>query len=150
MHVWLKLRRGAVAAAMLPGLALAGPGLPPGPWLTADGEAAIRIGPCQVDARHLCGAIVWLRRPNDPITGKPVEDKNNPDPARQRDPLLGLAVLRDLAPSEDGSWRGTAYDADDGRTYHVTVASDGGRLTVRGCVLLLCAGETWMPVLPQP
>src|SRR5437868_12069888 len=61
-----------------------------GIWLTADGEAKIRIADC---GGRLCGTIAWLKRPLDPNTGKPTLDKQNPDAGKRNRPLIGTAIL---------------------------------------------------------
>src|SRR5215467_6305165 len=58
---------------------------PTGTWLTEGGKSRIRIADC---GGALCGTISWLQEPNDPETGKPKTDKNNPDAGRKTKPLI--------------------------------------------------------------
>ncbi|MBI5911350.1 MAG: DUF2147 domain-containing protein [Betaproteobacteria bacterium] len=117
-------------------------GTPEGIWLSEDGATKVRIANC---AGKLCGTLVWLDKPTDATTGKPKTDKHNPDPAKRSRPLLGLQVVRGLAPSGPDKWSGLIYNADDGRTYqaHLKVQS-ANAAHVEGCVLaILCKGQTW-------
>ena len=47
----------------------------------------------------LCGALVWLKEPNDPATGQPKTDKNNADASKQSRPLLGVQIVLGMKPS---------------------------------------------------
>ena len=114
-----------------------------GIWLTADTTAKIRFEPC---AGELCGRLVWLRDPNDPKTGKPILDKHNPDPAQRSRQLLGIAVFTDIKAIERGQWRARAYNAEDSKTYEVTLqVTSPTQLAVKGCGLvgLICKTELW-------
>ena len=57
---------------------------PMGTWYTADKDSEVRITNC---GGALCGALVWLKEPNDPATGRPKTDKNNADATKQSRPL---------------------------------------------------------------
>jgi uncharacterized protein (DUF2147 family) len=116
-----------------------------GVWVTEKAEARIRIAPC---GAAQCGTIVGLKQPLDPDTGKPATDINNPDPTKRQRPLIGLTILEDLVPQEDGSgWKGRVYNSENGETYDVTLTLEGpDRLHVEGCLLVLCSGETWRRV----
>jgi uncharacterized protein (DUF2147 family) len=133
----------AVAFAALAGPALAQTLSPAGTWLTQDRDARIRISHC---GRGLCGAIVWLRDPLD--DGKPSLDKNNPNPALRKRPLLGLRLFHDMAAAGRHKWKGHIYNSDDGKTYAGGIEIiDRSRLRVEGCVgELLCGSETWTRV----
>ena len=60
---------------------------PRGTWLTAEGDAHIRVAPCGSDT--YCGSVAWLKSPIDPETGLPRIDKNNPDAAKRGRPIVG-------------------------------------------------------------
>jgi len=131
-----------VIAAQAASFAQASPTLD-GTWLTADGSAKIRFEPC---AAALCGRLVWLREPNDPETGQPILDKNNPNPAQRGRPLLGIPVITDIKAIERGEWRANAYNAEDSETYEVTLKlTSPNQLALRGCGLfgLICKRELW-------
>jgi uncharacterized protein (DUF2147 family) len=114
-----------------------------GTWLTADSSSKIRFEPC---AAALCGRLVWLRDPIDPQTGKPLLDKNNPDPGQRLRQLLGLLIFTDMRAIHPGEWRAKAYNAEDARTYDVELQLTApDQLTLRGCGLggLICRSERW-------
>lgn len=115
-----------------------------GTWLTEGGASKIRLEPC---GAAMCGKLVWLREPIDSKTGSPVTDRKNPDPALRGRPLLGIVLIDGIKPAEDaGEWAAHAYNADDGKTYEVTLKlDDEGKLELEGCGLggMICQGETW-------
>ena len=116
---------------------------PYGIWLTGDGQARIRVDRC---GGNLCGTIVWLRQPIDAATGRPEVDDKNPDPRRRTRPILGLRIFS-MAPTADGAWSGSIYNADDGQTYRASVTSRSpSTLTVRGCAGPFCGDDTWTRV----
>jgi len=114
-----------------------------GTWLTADGSSKIRFEPC---AAAMCGRLIWLRDPNDPETGRPIRDKNNPNPALRTRPLLGIAIFTDILPTASGKWRAKAYNAEDSNVYDVTLKLiTPSQLGLTGCGLagLICKTEVW-------
>ncbi len=141
----MRAMSGAIAAALL----LAGSGMAlggdiAGTWLTEEGASKVRLEPC---GSVLCGKLVWLREPNDPKSGAPILDKNNPDKALRARPLLGLTLISAITPGdEESEWKARAYNAEDGKTYDVTLKlQEDGTLELEGCGLagLVCQGETW-------
>lgn len=116
-----------------------------GIWLTAAGDAKIRINAC---SKGLCGTIVWLKNPIDASTGKPqIDDKNANKKLAQR-PVIGINIFNAMRSVNDKKWSGTIYNADDGKTYSSELRLAGAKkLEVRGCVLsVLCGGETWTKI----
>jgi uncharacterized protein (DUF2147 family) len=109
---------------------------PTGDWKVADGVANIRVAQCN---GSMWGVVAWEKVPG----GK---DSNNPDPARQKRPTLGMPILIDMKkkPGAD-AWEGQVYNAKDGQTYSSTIKPVGNdQLEIQGCVLgFLCGGETW-------
>ena len=116
---------------------------PSGIWLTQDGDAHVRIANCG-DA--LCGTIVWIRDAIDPETGRPLTDKNNPDPARRNQSIVGTTIMYGMRPSGAGRWSGRFYNTRDGQTYSGNLILSG-ETTVKaeGC-MLICMGETWQKI----
>ncbi|WGS18393.1 MULTISPECIES: DUF2147 domain-containing protein [unclassified Bradyrhizobium] len=114
---------------------------PTGDWRDADGFANIRVAQCN---GNMWGAVVWEKTPG----GK---DKNNPDPAKQTRPTLGMPILIDMKkkPGAD-AWEGQVYNAKDGQLYSATIKPVGSdQLEIQGCVLgFLCGGQTWTRVGP--
>jgi len=111
-------------------------------WVANEGQAHIKIEPCNA---NICGTIVWLAEPNDRDTGKAKLDKNNPEAALRSRPILGLHMLTAHA-EQEGQWRGTIYNGQNGRTYDVTIRMEGEKLNVQGCVLggLICSTQSWV------
>jgi uncharacterized protein (DUF2147 family) len=114
-----------------------------GTWYTADNDSQVRIVNC---GGALCGAITWLKEPNDPDTGKPKTDKNNPDPGKQSQPLIGVQIVLGMKPSGPDQWSGDVYNAKDGKTYSGSFTMTGPNTAdLKGCVMggLLCKGQSW-------
>src|SRR5215472_12909850 len=114
---------------------------PTGDWRVADGVANIRVARCN---GSMWGVVAWEKEPGG-------RDTNNPDPAKQSRPTLGMPILLSMKkkPGTD-SWEGQVYNAKDGQTYASTITPHGtDQLEIQGCVLgFLCGGETWTRVAP--
>src|ERR1700736_4596336 len=78
-----------------------------GIWLTAAGDAKIRVSPC---GNGLCGVIVWLKSPADPATGKPQADDKNANKALASRPIIGLNIFSAMRPAGN-KWSGNIYNA---------------------------------------
>jgi len=94
----------------------------------------------------LCGALVGLKEPNDPATGRPKTDKNNPDPTRQTKPLIGVEIVLGMKPSgTPDQWSGQVYNASDGKTYSGSFTMTGPNTAeLKGCVMsVICKSQTW-------
>ena len=114
---------------------------PTGDWKVADGVATIRVAQCN---GNMWCVVSWEKTPG----GK---DKNNPDPAKQSRPTLGMPILIDMKKKAGAdAWEGQVYNAKDGQLYSSTIKPVGtDQLEIQGCVLgFLCGGETWTRVGP--
>ena len=136
-----------MVGAILAVLALAAPasaqsaGSPDGVWLTQAGDAKIRVSRC---GAGICGVVIWLKEPIDPLTGKPQVDDKNPNPALAKRRIIGLSLFSGMRPAGPNRWSGQIYNADDGKTYASTISVTGpATLKVEGCVGTLCGGEEW-------
>lgn len=111
-----------------------------GEWFNQSGSAKIRIGPCSSQASKMCGAIVWLRPPNEKAT-----DTNNPDPKLKTRPIHGMPMLWGFKPAAPGKWTGgKIYDPNSGKTYDSKFQVNGnGTLKVEGCIVVVCQAQTW-------
>lgn len=135
----------ALALAALAGTARAAPSADPsGVWLTEDGRARIRVEKCGPQERNVCGFVVWLKVPLNE-QGQPRVDKFNPDARKQTRPSLGHQLVLGLKLNGEGHYEGKIYNADNGKSYDVTLWSEQPtELSVRGCMLgFLCGSQTW-------
>ena len=130
-------------------IVIAGPGNtasvadPSGTWLTEDGRARVRVERCGASLEQICGFIVWMKEPTD-ANGQPLKDLNNPDPAKRSRPLLGHQLIMGLRPAVDGRFDGSIYNAENGKSYEISLRRDARDLKVKGCMLsILCASQTW-------
>jgi uncharacterized protein (DUF2147 family) len=133
----------ALAMLYLAAAAPASAGDPRGNWLTENGRAKVSIVNC---GGALCGNIVALREPNDPATGKPKTDSNNPDATKRTRPMIGVQIVIDMKPDTADKWKGQVYNAEDGKTYSGSITLvNGATLNLQGCALggLICKTQTW-------
>jgi uncharacterized protein (DUF2147 family) len=105
-----------------------------GIWKLDSGKVTVRIAPC---GTSLCGAIVGLAKPLN-NKGQPKLDKRNPNEALRKRPLMGLTILANMKPTGENNWKGTIYNADDGRTYSSYMQLSGAAMKVKGCVGPFC------------
>lgn len=115
-----------------------------GVWEPGHGKAKVKID--EIDGKFY-GRIVWLKEPNDPDTGKPKVDKNNPDESMRDVPLRGYRILKDFEYVGDGVWEnGTIYDPEKGETYNCVITmKDEDTLEIRGYIGVKTFGrsDTW-------
>lgn len=111
-----------------------------GLWEPSNGKARVKI---EKIGNKYYGKIVWLREPNDPQTGQPKLDKNNPDASMRSVPLKGYRMLKDFIYA-DGEWKdGTIYDPESGSTYNCVIKiKDNNTLDIRGFVGVKALGRT--------
>jgi len=127
-------------------LAIATPasaGDPRGNWLTENSRAKVTIANC---GGALCGNIVALKEPNDPATGKPKTDSNNPDAAKRSRPMIGVRIVIEMKPDTSDKWKGQVYNVEDGKTYSGSITLvNATTLNLQGCALggLICKTQTW-------
>ena len=109
---------------------------PAGTWVTRDGDARVRIEPCDREPERLCGYIAWVAAPGDATAG--------PSP-------VGFRLLSRFTPDGRGGWGGgEIVDPRSGRTYAAKLAlRSPDRLEVSGCLLFFCAGQTWARYGPE-
>ena len=112
-----------------------------GTWLNQEGTAKVQVFKV---GSNFYGKIVWLKEPNDSITGKPRTDKENPDPKLKTAPLLGLVNLKGFVFDGKDEWKdGTIYDPKNGKTYSCFIKFDGpDKLKIRGYIGISLLGRT--------
>jgi uncharacterized protein (DUF2147 family) len=106
-----------------------------GTWINPHDSVAVRTGAC---GDRLCGWIVW-------VNAEAAADARDSGIAHP----VGTEVLRDYRPAGDGSWRGTVFVIDMGRSFRsriVPIARD--RLKISGCLVgtFLCKAQIWRKV----
>jgi uncharacterized protein (DUF2147 family) len=115
-----------------------------GVWEPGHGKARVKID--NIDGKYY-GRIVWLKEPNDPESGEPKTDSNNPDESMQNVPLRGYRILKDFEYKGKGEWsEGTIYDPETGNTYSSVInMKDENTLDIRGYVGVRTFGrsDTW-------
>lgn len=141
---WLRriLISAGISAVMAPAWA-ASPRDPSGVWLTEDKRARVKIEKCGPRQEHVCGYVVWL-----PPAQAANLDRKNPNPQLTNRNVLGHQLMLGLKPNQDGAYEGSIYNAEDGKTYDVTVWLESPEeLNVRGCIMgFLCATQSWTRV----
>jgi len=118
-----------------------------GIWQT-HGDKPARIQIYKVGTKYY-GKIIFLQFPTE--NGKPLMDKNNPDQAKQGQPVLGLEILNGFGFDKDEWNEGHIYDPESGKTYSCTLSlKDAHTLKVRGYVGISMFGRTeiWTWVSP--
>jgi len=138
------MKRAALALTLLT-VSLAAPALadaPSGVWSMSNGKVTVKVDDC---GGKLCAQIIGLKEPISKIDGKPKVDRENPDPAKRKRPLIGLSILIDMKPAGENLWQGAIYNPDDGKTYSATVVNEGDKMKVKGCVAgIFCKTNTFV------
>lgn len=112
-----------------------------GLWAPSDERSKIKIE--KIGTKYY-GKIVWLKEPNEPGTGKPKLDKNNPDTAMRKTPLKGYRIFKDFVYKGKKEWsNGTVYDPKNGKTYSCVInMKDDNTIDIRGYVGIKTFGRT--------
>ena len=89
----------------------------------------------------VCGKIVKV------VDGQKTDDKN-PDPAKQKRPIVGLVIMQGAKKTGANKWSGTLYNRADGKSYSGTITvKSKSMLDLSGCVaLVVCRTTTWTRV----
>jgi len=120
---------------------------PLGVWTNSEKKANFEIYKC---GNKLCGKIVTTAVPNDPKTGKPKTDVNNPDPKLHSQPLLGMVFMQGFEYDEDNKWDdGKIYDPESGKTYSCYIKMmNPNTMEVKGYIgfSLIGRSQTWTRV----
>ena len=109
-----------------------------GKWLNEDKDAHVQV---YNEGGKYFGKIVWLKEPNEELTGQPKLDDENEDESLQSRPVMGLVILEDFIFDGDDEWEdGTIYDPKNGKTYSCYMEFDEqGVLKIRGYI-----GFSWI------
>ncbi len=89
-----------------------------------------------------------MKEPVDP-RGQPLRDSLNPDPDKRARALLGHQLILGLKLTPEGRFDGDIYNAEDGKSYAVSLWRDkSDRLKLKGCLMkFLCQTQTWTQTL---
>ena len=116
---------------------------PSGVWRIDGGKVTVKVEQC---GEELCANIIGLKEPTYK-DGTPKIDRHNQNPALRKRPLMGLNVLSNMKPNGENSWKGSIYNADDGRTYSATMVLSGTVIKLKGCVAgIFCKTNTFNKV----
>ncbi len=112
-----------------------------GVWEPSNGKARVKVE--KIGSKYY-GKIVWLKEPNNPETGEPKVDKNNPDESMRSTPLKGYRLLKDFVYAGNNEWaEGTIYDPENGSTYSCVISmKDANTLDIRGFIGVKALGRT--------
>lgn len=118
-----------------------------GLWWNQEKSAQIEI---YESSGRLFGKIVFLKEPvyppDDPqsMAGRAKVDRNNPDPLKRKQPLLGLQILSSFRQTGDRLWEeGSIYDPKNGKTYRCKMTLENtDSLSVRGFIGFSLLGRT--------
>jgi uncharacterized protein (DUF2147 family) len=123
----------------------AGPDDVLGRWLNQDKDAVITV---YKSGDTYCGNITWLKEPNYPaddkkgMAGQQKVDRENPDIALRKKPILGLVILWGFKYAEDNKWAGgKIYDPKNGKTYSCKMTLEGDKLNIRGFIGISLIGR---------
>jgi uncharacterized protein (DUF2147 family) len=120
-----------------------------GTWLNQEATGKVTL---YKEQGKYFGKLVWLREPNDKVTGKPRTDIENPDPKMKTNPLIGMVNMKDFTFDGKNEWSGgTIYDPKNGKTYKCYIQFDSpNKLKIRGYVGVSLLGRNtyWTKTTP--
>ena len=111
-----------------------------GIWLEEKKQSKIEI---YKKDNNFFGKIIWLKEPLDEY-GNIKLDKKNPNNSMRKNPINGLAIMKDLKYKKKGEWSdGEIYDARSGKTYSLEVYMKNiNKLDLRGYIGYTLFGKT--------
>ena len=115
-----------------------------GKWNTVDDKTGKVRSEVQIyeQAGKVFGKIIALTEPNDEHDKPRVCSKCGG--ADKDQPVVGLIIIRDLAPSGERYKGGTITDPEDGKVYRAELWTEGGALKVRGYLGPFYRTQTWV------
>jgi uncharacterized protein (DUF2147 family) len=116
---------------------------PVGKWNTVDDKTGKVVSEVQLydEGGKLHGKIVGLTDPNDE-KGKP-KICTKCQGADKDQPIVGLVIVKDLAPTNGRFKGGTILDPEDGKVYKAELWTEGDKLKVRGYLGPFYKTQTW-------
>jgi uncharacterized protein (DUF2147 family) len=118
-----------------------------GVWHTTDDKSQVQVFK---ENGHYFGKILSLKEPNWPadddqgMSGKPKNDRKNPDPKLRSRPIAGITIMMNFDYSGNNTWEsGRVYDPESGSTYRGKMSLTAtNRLELRGYVGIPLFGRT--------
>ncbi|MFC5408621.1 DUF2147 domain-containing protein [Larkinella bovis] len=112
-----------------------------GTWLNGTKRGHIQI---YKKGDQYFGKLVWLKEPNDPVTGKPRTDVKNSQSSLRTRPLVGLDVMQGFIYDGGKVWAdGNIYNPEDGKEYSCKLTlKDPNTLDVRGYIGISLIGKS--------
>jgi uncharacterized protein (DUF2147 family) len=124
-------------------------------------NSEVTIAPCE---EGFCGTLSKIVVPTEGLTPEeaaaaqamPVEsftDQRNKDPNLRARPMLGLQILTLRHSDKPYVYDGDIYNPQDGNTYSGYLEMlEPDLVRLNGCVLfnVVCRGEDWVRVIPEP
>jgi uncharacterized protein (DUF2147 family) len=131
----------ALVLGVAPALALDSP---VGKWNTVDDKSGKVRSEVQIyeQGGKLFGKITSLTEPNDE-QGKP-RICIHCTGADHNQPVVGLIIIRDIAPGGDRFKGGTVLDPENGKVYKAELWIEDGKLKVRGFLGPFYRTQTWL------
>lgn len=104
-----------------------------GTYVNDTGRTKVKLSDCSAG---VCGTVVWM--------SNPVNDVNNPDASKRDRPVVGLQAVT-LKSTGTGTYAGTLYDTESGKTYSGKAKVSDSGVELSGCVLggLICKTSIW-------
>jgi uncharacterized protein (DUF2147 family) len=98
---------------------------PYGVWVRPSTGTQVHFYACD---GKLCGKIVAVK-----------------DQARKKE--IGVVIMKGAVKAGANKWEGDLLEADTGKVYSgVVTLESANALNLKGCVLMICRGETWAKV----
>lgn len=110
-------------------------------WYTEENKSIVEIYRAKNGKYY--GKIIWLKNPYE-SDGSPKVDDQNPDPAKRKEPIIGLLILKGFEYKGNKIYKdGTIYDPDNGKTYNcIMTLIDADHLDIRGYIGISLIGRT--------
>ena len=105
-----------------------------GRWVTESGNLEVDIAPC---GEAWCGTVTQV------LANRSMSAPGETMDAADKRPALGMKILTDLRPADDGTLSGDIYNRENAKTYSVRLTMDGPQqMLVRPYIGLPLFGKT--------
>ena len=102
-----------------------------GTWLSEHADGKILI--TKANGKYF-GILSWIKRRN--ADGSAILDVKNPDPAKKKDKIMGLEILKNFKYAGGKTWDGGfIYDPLSGNTYSCRISTENNaKIKIRGFI----------------